>query len=163
MSEADRSDQQESTAPDAAPSLSLLDGVVSADKVEELHATHKPRLPLNISFRCYDIPFTALASEGPDGPTLSLSGYVGALPFTAESPDARRTLKSILSTGPELATARLTLFERNRIIVQGELPLDGEVTPSRIVATATAFVATSKPLIDLIKACLPTSDAPAAA
>ena len=161
MLKAEQSMDIEPTAAATSSRADLGKGITT-DNVNELLETHKPELPLTIAFRCYDIPFTAVASESPEGPKLSVAGFVGQVPYTVESADARRTLKSVLADEPEFAAARLKISERHRIVVQGELPLDGDATPSRIVATATAFVATSKPLIDLVRGCLPQTGAAAA-
>lgn len=112
--------------------------------------------PFKIGFCCYGIPFTAVVEDTADGPRMKLAGVVGAVPFTGESAAARKLVKSVLAREPHHSIAKLSVTERQNIVVNGEATLNGEATPPRIIATATAIIATAKPLIDIMKLCLLT-------
>lgn len=128
---------------------------VTRDNVEALMATHTPRFPLAFSFKCYGVTFIADGFDGEAGPTLQVSGNLGPLPYSAECVENRKAIGDILSLSPEFLSLRMSLSSGNNIIVEGELPLGGSVTPSRIVATASAFAVAARPLIEIVKLAAP--------
>lgn len=130
--------------------------IVTRENLDEMMDTHTPRFPLSFSFNCYGVEFLADGVESDAGPTLKISGNLGALPYSAESPENRKAIGKMLSMAPEYLNLRMKLSNKKQIIVEGELPLGGSISPSRIVATASAFVASAKPLIEVIKLVAPT-------
>jgi hypothetical protein len=128
---------------------------VTPENVKALIESHTPRFPLSFSFNCYGVAFSADGVEGDEGPSLQISGNLGPLPYSAESPENRKAIGKILSMAPEFLNLRLSLSTRKEVVIKGELPLGGSITPSRIVATASAFVASAKPLIQVIKLAAP--------
>jgi hypothetical protein len=130
-------------------------GDLTPESVEKFLDFQAPRFPLTFSFECYGVAFSVEGMENDEGPALRLSGKLGPLPYSAESVENRRAIGSLLSRAPSYLTARMSLSDSNDIVIEGELPLDGAITPPRIVATATAFVACAKPLIEVIKLAAP--------
>jgi hypothetical protein len=130
-------------------------GVVSNENCNEPSETDRPQFPLSFSFEWYGIAYFARGVEGVDGPVLQICGSLGPVPYTAESAKERKAVGSILALAPEFLDLRMSLSSENEIVIEGELPLDGSITPSRIVATASAFVASAKPLIEVVKLAAP--------
>ncbi len=128
---------------------------VTPENVKALMVTHTPSFPLSFSFKCYGVDFSADGVESDEGPSLRISGNLGPLPYSAESPENRKAIGKILSMAPEFLNLRMSLSNTKEIVVKGELALGGSITPSRIVATASAFVASAKPLIQVIKLAAP--------
>ena len=129
--------------------------ITTTEQAERLLEERNPKLPVDISFHCFGMPFSVRAAAGPDGLLLKLAGVVGHLPYSIESRFAREALSALLSRDPANCHAQLTLDRDHRIMVQGEMPLDGAATPARIVATAATIVASAKPLIELVQLYLP--------
>lgn len=147
----------EALAPDTAEfpaTVSKED--VTRENVKALKVSHTPVFPLSFSFQCYGIEFSADGYDGEDGPTLQVSGNLGPIPYSAESIVNRKAIGEILSLSPKFLNLRMSLSEGNDVVVEGELPLGGSITPSRIVATASAFVASARPLIEVIKIAAPS-------
>ncbi len=136
--------------------ITVSNDTITRDNVDTLIDSHKPVFPLTFSFRCYGIEFSADGYEGEEGPTPQISGKLGPIPYTAESTVNRKAIGEILSLSPEFLNLRMSLSEQNDVVVEGKLPLGGSITPSRIVATASAFVASAKPLIEVVKIAAPS-------
>jgi len=135
--------------------VTLNAGDITRENVAKLVETNATRFPLSFSFECYGIPFSADGVEGDEGPALQISDNLGPIPCTAESPEIRTAIGAILSLPPEFLSLRMSLSSSNDIVVEGELPLGGSITPTRILATASAFVASAKPLIEVIELTAP--------
>jgi hypothetical protein len=129
---------------------------VTRENVDELIDSQRPVFPLSFSFNCYGVDFSADGYEGDEGPILQVSGNLGPIPYSAESIENRKAIGDILSLSPEFLNLRMSLSEENDVVIEGELPLGGSITPSRIVATASAFVASAKPLIEVIRIAAPS-------
>ncbi len=126
-------------------------GEITRLNVRELIEIHTPKLPLQIAFQCFGASFTATACDGADGAVLTITGCVGSVPYTAESQAARETARAIIEQKPQCATARLSVVDRHHIFLHGELALGGPPTPSRIVATVTAIMASARPMVELVQ------------
>ena len=70
-----------------------------------------------------------------------------------ESAEGRRMLTQLLDLRPNVPCATVRLTRQNMIRLTGRLPLGGNATPSRLVATATAIVASARPLVDVVLFC----------
>ena len=86
---------------------------------------------------------------------VGISGSLGQIPYSAESSRDRKIIREILALEPNFLGLHMKLAGEHEIVVEGELPLDGSITPSRIVATASAFAASAKPLIEIVKSAAP--------
>lgn len=150
-------ENDETLAPETVePHVMLSKDDITRENVQALMDDHTPVFPLSFSFMCYGVEFSADGYEGEEGPTLQLSGNLGPIPYSAESTVNRKVIGEILALSPEFLNLRMSLSEGNDVVVEGELPLGGSITPSRIVATASAFVASAKPLIEVIKIAAPS-------
>jgi len=135
--------------------ISLSNENITRENIGKLLEIHTPSFPLCFSFECYGISFSAQGVDSDGGPALRVSGSLGQIPYSAESPQDRKIIGEILALEPKFLGLKLRLAGEHDIVVEGELPLDGSITPSRIVATASAFAASAKPLIKIVKAAAP--------
>lgn len=134
---------------------SLANENITRENIGKLLEFHTPSFPLCFSFECYGISFSAQGVEGDGCPTLRISGSLGQIPYSAESSRDRKIIREILALEPNFLGLHMKLAGEHEIVVEGELPLDGSITPSRIVATASAFAASAKPLIEIVKSAAP--------
>jgi len=97
-----------------------------------------------------DIPFKCEAERRAGQPYLSLSGDLGALPYTAEGADRRRSVQTILSVATQRSGLRWTVSPQQQIEVSGALTLDGPLTGPALVTGAVTLLLRARPYLDLL-------------
>ena len=93
------------------------------------------RAPVRFRFRCRGRRYSAEVETSAAGTVVRVIADAGYIPYTADSPDLRRTLLKALAmppTGIEVAADQ-------RILLKAEMPVDSPVRPERVVATAAAL------------------------
>jgi len=109
------------------------------------------RMPLRFGFRCFGIPFDAVADNSPDGPTLSVAAEIRPVPYSAESAQARHNLFAILENACPGGKARFLVGDRQEIRIVGSTVIGADPTPERIIAAVTAMLFPLKPYVDLME------------
>lgn len=85
---------------------------------------------------------------------LHLAAALGQMPYTVESREGRtRLLQAMRSARPQMG--RLSVGPHQTICLEGELIFDAPVTPDRLIAAATVFVAHTRSAVDRIAAAMP--------
>jgi hypothetical protein len=111
--------------------------------------------PVSFTFVCAGATLTARAGREDSEAWLEVDGDLGALPFSAESRDARSEVIAIL------LAARLTdhryfgVGPDQRIRVRGEIPLTCPLSPASILTGVTMFTLAVRPFIELLIEALP--------
>lgn len=107
--------------------------------------------PSNFRFWCYDTPFNAtIIRDKDDRAQLTVSGDLGHLPYSAESPMARQYLKAVVRSGKDLPHAEISLTKKQSIEVRGIMNFDGVPTKAVAIAATAVIVIAAKPLVDLV-------------
>jgi len=91
--------------------------------------------PVRFRFRCRGRRYSAEVETSAAGTVVRVTADAGYIPYSAESPELRRTLLKALSmppTGIEVAADQ-------RILLKAEMPVALPVRPERVVATAAAL------------------------
>ena len=107
--------------------------------------------PVCFTFECAGVTLTARAGRQGDEAWLEVDGDLGALPFSAESREARSTAIAVL------LAARLTdhryfgVGPDQHIKLRGEVPLSPPLTPASILTSVTQFVIAVRPFIELLR------------
>jgi hypothetical protein len=111
--------------------------------------------PISFTFECAGVRLSARAGrQGGEG-WLVIDGDLGALPFSAESRDARSAVIAVL------LAARLTdhryfgVGPDQRIKLRGELPLACPLTPASILTSVTQFIMAVRPFIEMLAEARP--------
>lgn len=156
------------TAPAAAPSAPLpwtalpLGGVLASlskfeppfeiDRFGASFGLHPVRPSGVIEFRfCFkEIPFEARTERRNGRPVLWLSGDFGILPFTIENAARRRRLRKVLAAVQQDSGMRWGVDHDQHIRVTGEKVLEVPLTPTAVIAGATALLLNSQPYLELI-------------
>jgi hypothetical protein len=99
------------------------------------------------------IRFFANAEDSPNGAVISIEGVVGKIPFSAESPEARASLRQVLSRRPSSEVVWLERAGRNRVVLRGEAPLGQNPNRAGVVAALSAMLSAGKPLLDILADC----------
>jgi hypothetical protein len=106
--------------------------------------------PLCFRFCFKEVPFTARIAQQQDGAALSLTGDLGTLPFTAESPRRRRRLRLVLAAARRAPGMAWEITGDHHISVSGETMLALPLTPVAVIAAATGLLLRSRPYLELI-------------
>ncbi len=85
---------------------------------------------------------------------LHLAAALGQMPYTVESADGRKRLLQAMR-GSRLQMGRLSVGPHQTICLEGELIFDAPVTPDRLIAAATVFVAHTRATVDRVAEALP--------
>jgi hypothetical protein len=106
--------------------------------------------PLCFRFCFKEVPFTGRIEQRPDGAALTLTGDLGTLPFSAESPRRRRRLRMVLAAARRAPGMRWEITGDHHISVAGETLLALPLTPVAVIAAATGLLLRSRLFLELI-------------
>ncbi len=81
---------------------------------------------------------------------MLIAGDVGYLPFTAEAADKRRSLTRALQHCERFEWGGISITPGNRIVVHGEVAVQGPINPFSVVREAARFIVKIYPVISLI-------------
>jgi hypothetical protein len=104
--------------------------------------------PISFRFTACGIEFEASLADR--RAPLRLSANLGKLPFSAESPDARRLARTVMAATDRLRRGHILLSPDQDMVLEGELNPPSPRTPANVIATAVALVLDFKPYIDLL-------------
>ena len=134
-------------------SLGRLAGPLEIDRVDAGIAGLPPARPsgvLRFRFCFREVPFEARAERRQNRPMLMLTGDLGTLPFSIESPARRRRLRKVLSAAGLFSGLRWEVTSAQTIRASGEIDLGTALTPTAIIAGTATLLLRSRPYIDLI-------------
>jgi len=127
--------------------LPLEVGGVVLGEDGHIRVTNEDR-PIHFRFSACGIEFEASLAD--KGAPLRLSANLGKLPFSAESPDARRLARTVMAATDRLGRGHILLSAEQDMVLEGELNPPSPRTPANVIATAVALVLDFKPYIDLL-------------
>jgi len=104
--------------------------------------------PIHFRFTACGIEFEASLAD--KAAPLRLNANLGKLPFSAESPEARRLARSVMAATDRLRRGHILLSAEQDMVLEGELNPPSPRTPANVIATAVALVLDFKPYIDLL-------------
>jgi len=81
---------------------------------------------------------------------LRLRANLGKLPFSAESPDARRLARTVIAATDRLRRGHILLSAEQDMVLEGELNTPSPRTPVSVIATAVSLILDFKPYLDLL-------------
>lgn len=115
--------------------------------------------PLHFRFCACGVAFEAeLASRSAP---LRLRANLGKLPFSAESPEARRLARSVMAATDRLQRGHILLSPDQDMVLEGELAPADPRTPVSVIATAVALILDFKPYLDLLGEAIAIRSTPA--
>jgi hypothetical protein len=128
--------------------LPLEIGAVQVDDEGRLTARDRDA-PLRFRFVYAEVPFAAEVSTG-QTPLVRLAADFGALPYTIESPAARRWTLRLIQASAARKRGRLELTRDKEIRLRAEAVPPAPYTPVSIMATVTALLLDFKPMLELL-------------
>jgi hypothetical protein len=117
------------------------------------------KAPVSFTFACAGATLSARAGRDDGDAWLEVEGDLGALPFSAESRDARSQVIAVL------LAARLTdhryfgVGPDQHVRLHGEIPLTCPLTPASILTGVALFSLAVRPFIELLREALPVRPA----
>lgn len=141
-----------------APSAPLEVGTFEVCETEGLRM-RDTGVPLTFDFTFRGIPFSARVVPG-EGGTLSLTGTLGALPFTAQSGTGRKFLQTLIHSAGKLKSGRIALTETGDILLETETAPPVPRTPVSVMASVVALLLETKPYLEAITEVLGLSTPP---
>jgi len=131
----------------ADAALPLEIGSVTLGEDGHIQSSPEDR-PLFFRFSACGIQFEAdMASRSAP---LRLRANLGKLPFSAESPDARRLARTVMAATDRLRRGHILLSPDHDMVLEGELTPPSPRTPVSVIATAVALILDFKPYLDLL-------------
>ncbi len=110
-----------------------------------------PKAPLSFRFRWEKVQFTGKLNKVGEQHRLLLLGDMGPLPFSAENPGFRERLMKLVSWKPAERIKFVLEPERQRIYMMIDDVLNGDISGSRLVASAVKSLFHARPFIQLAK------------
>ena len=104
----------------------------------------------NLRFELDGMPITVAYTPDNDTHHFDILATIGNLPFTAESPEKRKTLLAILDQTKTLLNVKFGVDRQNRIVALGALDLQKVIAPDLIFFPLVLFLQTARPFIQLI-------------
>jgi hypothetical protein len=133
-------------------SLSKFEPPFEIDRFGTSFGLHPVRPSGVLEFRfCFkEVPFEARTERRDGRPVLTLRGDLGILPFTIENAARRRRLRTVLAAVRQGSGMRWSVGRDHHIRVTGEIALDLPLTPTAVIAGATALLLRSRLYLELI-------------
>jgi hypothetical protein len=114
------------------------------------------------SFAVVGTEFRACARSSADGVQLAIEADLAHLPFSAESPAARRELQRLASES-HLTQGRLVLVDNRQLSLSTRVDVPAPAAPVDVIAGLVAMVLELRPYLTRIAALLAGAVAPRAA
>jgi len=109
----------------------------------------RPPGPSICAFEYRGAPFQALIVAG-DEARVRLTANLGKMPFSAESPIARRLIAQLIAGAERLPRGRIALGPGNEIVLETEEAPPAPRTPVSVMATIIALLLDIKPYLELL-------------
>jgi hypothetical protein len=110
----------------------------------------RPSGVLHFAFCFMEVPFQVRTERRAGRPLLQITGDLGILPFTIENARRRRRLRTALAAARHSSGMLWEITQHQRIRVSGEVELDLPLTPTAVIAGATALLMASRSCLELV-------------
>ncbi|MDA0656430.1 MAG: hypothetical protein O2912_08500 [Proteobacteria bacterium] len=125
------------------------------------HASMRdPDQPLRFQFRYRGMAFHAKVEfSDTENARLCLTGILGSVPFTIESPELRRAVLPLIVLANNKIPNRIKIIENRHVVYTDEVILALPITPIGTIEAITQMIAKVRPLILFFQTVLSTSRA----
>lgn len=105
---------------------------------------------ISFCFAFRDVPFSCTAERQDGRPILALVGDFGALPYSVESVERRRSVQTVLAAAQRRSGLDWKVTRTQTIAVQGGITLDLPLTPKALVVGTVTLLLRARPYIELL-------------
>jgi hypothetical protein len=143
------------TKPDTRGIVATLGRSQLPLELDRLHLLGRDgSTPLAFRFVFQEVPFSCTAERQGDRAMLALTGDFGALPYTAESADRRRSVQSALAEARRDSGLDWEVTPQQEIEVKGDIDLGLPLTPVALVAGAVTLLMRARPSLERLLGAL---------
>ena len=132
--------------------LSFDAGNLEVDKDGRLRPRDGDK-PLRFRFEFAGALFEVVVTTG-EAPLVQVTGELGLLPYTIESPAARRWALRVIAASSQMRRGRLELDPSYAIRLRAAAPPPAQRNPVTILSTVTALLLDFKPWLELLSEVL---------
>ncbi len=106
--------------------------------------------PVAFRFTFREVPFSCTTERRDGQPVLTLIGDFGALPYTAEGPERRKAMQTVVAHARRRSGLDWQVTPRQEIIVRGGICLALPLTPVAMVTGAVTLLLRARPFLELL-------------
>ena len=106
--------------------------------------------PVAFRFMVRDVPFSCTAERLDGKPVLTLTGDFGALPYMAEDPERRRSIRDIVSAARERSGLEWQVTPQQQVVVRGDITIASPLTPVNLTMGAVTLLLRALPFLELL-------------
>jgi hypothetical protein len=106
--------------------------------------------PVAFRFTFREVPFSCIAERKDGQPVLVLTGDFGALPYTAEGPERRKAVQTVVAHARCRSGLDWQVTPHQEIIVRGGISLALPLTPVAMVTGAVTLLLRARPFLELL-------------
>jgi hypothetical protein len=106
--------------------------------------------PVAFRFTYREVPFSCIAERKDGRPVLTLIGDFGALPYTAEGPQRRKAVQTVVAHARRCSGLDWQVTLQQEITVRGSISLALPLTPVAMVTGAVTLLLRARPFLELL-------------
>jgi hypothetical protein len=106
--------------------------------------------PVAFRFTFHEMPFSCTVERRDGEPVLTLTGDFGALPYTAESPERRQAVRSVVVAARRRSGLEWQVTPQQQVVVRGGIPLAMPLTPVAMIVGAVTLLLRAQPFLELL-------------
>ena len=138
--------------------LSNYDLPIQLDQLHLFGVGEKGAISFCFAFR--DVPFSCTAERQDGHPVLALVGDFGALPYSVEGVERRRSVQTVLAAAQRRSGLDWKVTPTQTIAVTGGITLELPLTPKALVVGTVTLLLRARPYIELLVETLTGQPAP---
>ena len=104
--------------------------------------------PVAFRFVLRDVPFSCAVERGGGEPMLTLTGDLGALPYSAEGAGRRRRVQAVVAAARERSGLDWEVTPQQQIVVRGGIALASPLTPVAMILGAVTLLLRALPFLE---------------
>jgi hypothetical protein len=104
--------------------------------------------PVVFRFVLHDVPFSCTVDRPEGQPMLTLTGDLGALPYTAEGAERRRAMQAVMAAAHERSGLDWQVTPQQQIQVRGGISLPSPLTPVAMILGAVTLLLRVLPFLE---------------
>jgi hypothetical protein len=104
--------------------------------------------PVVFRFVLHDVPFSCTVDRPEGQPMLTLTGDLGALPYTAEGAERRRAMQAVVAAARERSGLDWQVTPQQQIQVRGGISLPSPLTPVAMILGAVTLLLRVLPFLE---------------
>lgn len=106
--------------------------------------------PVAFRFTYREVPFACTATRENGHPVLTLTGDFGAVPFSAEGPERRHAVQTVVAAAQRQSGLSWQVTPDQQIVMKGGISLALPLTPVAMIAGAVTVLLRARPYLEVL-------------